>query len=72
MFRAELQLKYSRLCAFEQLWLISSHDYKNVLQAMETNLAKQFLRNKKRILNGILLLTLFSFCVPYMQHNFKK
>jgi hypothetical protein len=72
IFRNELQLKYSRLCAFEQLWLISSQNYKNELQAMETNLAKQILRSKKRTLNGILLLILFSFYVPYMQHNLKK
>ena len=72
IFRTELWLNYCTLCAFEHLWLISSHNYRNELQAMETNLVKQFLRRKKRILNGILLLILFSFCVPYMQHNFKK
>jgi len=72
IFRTELRLNYCRLCAFEHLWLISSRDYRNELQAMETNLAMQFFKSKKRILNGILLLIFLGFCIPYMQHNFKK
>ena len=39
--RIQLQLTYcnnrGKLCAFVQLWLISHHDYNNVLYARETN-----------------------------------
>jgi hypothetical protein len=72
IFRTELQLEYCRFRAFEQLWLLSHRDYKNVLQATEANLAMQFMGSKKRILNSILLLILPSFSVSYMQHNSRK
>jgi hypothetical protein len=47
-----------KLCAFVQLWLFSAQDYRNILHVRQTNSETQFSRNKRRILNVVLLLML--------------
>jgi hypothetical protein len=49
----------------EQLWLISSHDYRNALHARETNYETRFFKNNEDILHVILLLILHNFSVSY-------